>query len=77
MNWIGLALAAIKTVSALVGWLQSRQLLDAGAAREALAALEVANAAVEKGRKARADTRADLERNPERLRDDDGFKRPD
>lgn len=77
MDWLKVALALISGVSAFVSWLKERQLLEAGAAKEALMGLEISNAAIEKGRKARLDARADLERNPGRVRDDDGFKRPD
>ena len=77
MNILSIALALLKMSGAIISYLHDNKMMDAGAAQEALKSLENANAAIEKGRKAREAANADSELHPERLHDDDGFKRPD
>ena len=77
MTWLAIALALLKVSGAIIQYLNSQKLMDAGAAKEALQSLENANAAIEKGRNARKASNADTELHPDRVHDDDGFKRPD
>ena len=77
MTWLAIALALLKVSGAIIQYLNNQKLMDAGAAKEALQSLENANAAIEKGRNARKASNDDTELHPDRVRDDDGFKRPD
>ncbi len=77
MSWLSIAVGLVKLSSALIAYLHDNKMIEAGAASEALSSLEKANAAIEKGRKARQISNADVELHPERVHDDDGFKRPD
>ena len=77
MTWISIVLALIKVASAIVQWRSNQKLMDAGAAKEILQSLENASAATEKGRNARKASNSDAELHPDRVHDDDGFKRPD
>ena len=76
MSWLTIALGLMKLSSALISYLHDNKMIEAGAAIEALNSLEKANAAVEKGRKARQVSHTDSELHPERVRNDDDFKRP-
>ena len=76
MSWVSVALALMKLASALVSYMHDNKMIEAGAAMEALKSLEKANEAIATGRKAREDSHIDSELHPERLRNDDGFKRP-
>lgn len=77
MSWLSIALALVKLSGALIAYLHDNKMIEAGAAIEALNSLEKANAAIEKGRKARQVSHTDSELHPERVHNDDGFKRPD
>ena len=77
MSWLTIALGLVKLSSALIGYLHDNKLIEAGAAVEALDSLEKADAAIEKGRKARQTSVTESELHPDSLRNDDGFKRPD
>lgn len=77
MGWITLLKLFVSLAYEIAKVVNQRQLMGAGAAQEALGALEKANEAIARGQKARMDARADLERNPDSVHDDDGFKRPD
>gem|GEM_PF-5815006 len=71
-------ISAVFTVAKwLIGYAEKQKWMAAGAAEAALKGLQEADAAIAVANKARADMRDTLTRNPERLRDDDGFKRPD
>lgn len=61
----------------LVGYAEQKKWMEAGAAEAALKGLQEADAAISTANKARADMRDDLTRNPDKLRDDDDFRRPD
>ncbi|MDE2444784.1 MAG: hypothetical protein KGO94_01315 [Alphaproteobacteria bacterium] len=76
MSWLALAMALVKLTSGIITTLNEKKLIEAGAAKAALAALEKANAAISRAQKARQNSNADLELHPDRLRDTDGFKRP-
>lgn len=78
MSWVSLLTAILAIARALTSWLQERQLLDAGAAQATLKGIQDADAAIAKASRARADARADNQRDPSGvLTKDDGFKRPD
>lgn len=77
MNWLGLVLAILAIARAILELVGQKRGADAAAAREALASLEKASARIQTAVQARAAVRDDLNRHPERLRDDDGFRRPD
>ena len=77
MNWLALLKALIVAVSAFTGWLDRRALLAAGRAEAVSEYLKRAIDDIEAAKRARETMAGDLVRNPERLRDDDGFKRPD
>ncbi len=77
MSLLSIALAFLKLGGAIIQYMHDNKMIEAGAAIEALNSLEKANAAIEQGRKARQASVADSELHPERVHDDDGFKRPD
>lgn len=61
----------------LIGYAEQQKWMAAGAAEAALKGLQEADAAISTANKAREDVRDNIARNPERLRDDDSFRRPD
>ena len=69
--------AAFAVARWLIGYAEQQRWLAAGAAEAALKGLQEADAAIAVANKARADVRDTLTRNPDKLRDDDGFSRPD
>jgi hypothetical protein len=76
--------AAISILSAvlaiarfLVEYFEKQKWIDQGSAEATLKGLQEADAAIAKAKQARADVRDTLTRNPDKLRDDDGFQRPD
>jgi hypothetical protein len=76
--------AAISILSAvlaiarfLVEYFEKQKWIDQGSAEATLKGLQEADAAIAAANKARADMRDTLTRNPDKLRDDDGFQRPD
>jgi hypothetical protein len=76
--------AAISILSAvlaiarfLVEYFEKQKWIDQGSAEATLKGLQEADAAIAAANKARADVRDTLTRNPDKLRDDDGFQRPD
>jgi hypothetical protein len=77
MTWLGVLGALLTAIGTLVGWLRNRQLLEAG--RDAADAADLKSALDENAvaKEARDAVRVALEREPLRLRDDDGFKRSD
>jgi len=77
MDWLGLALGLVKLLGAFTGWLHDRAMISAGQAEQIAAELKGQSDALTKALAAREAVRADIARNPDRLRDDDGFKRPD
>lgn len=71
-------ISAVFTVARwLIGYAEQRKWMAAGAAEAALKGLKEADAAISTANKARADVRDNLTRNPDQLRDDDSFRRPD
>jgi hypothetical protein len=61
----------------LVGYAEQKKWMEAGAAEATLKGLQDADAAIAAANQARADVRDNIARNPERLRDEDEFSRPD
>jgi cytochrome c-type biogenesis protein CcmH/NrfG len=61
----------------LIGYSEKNKWIAVGAAEAALKGLQDADAAIAAANQARANVRDTLTRNPDSLRDDDGFKRPD
>jgi hypothetical protein len=74
-------LSIISAVFAVARWLISyadqQKWMAAGAAEAALRGLKEADEAIQTANKARAAVHSELTRDPTKLRDDDGFKRPD
>ena len=71
-------ISAVFTVARwLIGYAEQKKWMAAGAAEAALKGLQEADAAISTANKARADMRDTLTRNPDKLRDDDPFRRPD
>jgi hypothetical protein len=61
----------------LVGYAEQRKWMEAGAAEATLKGLQDADAAIAAANQARADVRDNIARNPDSLRAEDEFKRPD
>jgi hypothetical protein len=61
----------------LVGYAEQKKWMEAGAAEATLKGLQDADAAIAAANQARADVRDNLARNPDSLRAEDEFKRPD
>lgn len=61
----------------LIGYAEQKKWMAAGAAEAALKGLQEADAAISTANKARADMRDTLINHPDKLRDDDSFRRPD
>jgi hypothetical protein len=71
-------ISAVFTVAKwLISYADQQKWMAAGAAEAALKGLKEADAAISTANKARADMRDNIARNPDQLRDDDDFKRPD
>lgn len=75
MDWLSLVAAALAAVRAFLQWLVDTRRIDAAVAEAVLKGMRESDDAIRKAQAARAGVRADLERNPAGLRDDDGFRR--
>lgn len=75
MTWLSLALAAVKAVAALVSFLETRKLLEAGEAQAILRGLETAEKEIRDAMQAREDYRAARRRGDIGPDDDDGYRR--
>lgn len=75
MTWLSLIAALIGLATALVKWLSDRGDVANATAAAILKGLREADEAIAKARAARDLVRSDIERNPDRLRDDDGYRR--
>jgi hypothetical protein len=74
---ITLISAVLAIAKFLVGWAEKQKWIEAGAAEATLKGLQDADAAIAAANQAREAVRADIARNPDRLRDDDDFRRSD
>jgi hypothetical protein len=74
---ISIISAVLAVARFLVAFAEKQKWMEAGAAEEALKGLKDADAAVAAANQAREAVRTDIARNPERLRDDDDFRRSD
>jgi hypothetical protein len=77
MNWLAVVAAALALLRSLVEYLRDRKRIDAAVAEALLQSNREALDAIDRARRARAHVRADLERDPARLMQDDGFRRHD
>ena len=77
MNGTTLLKALIAAVTILVLWLRDRGMLNTAEANIAARHLQDTLDDIRTARVARDSVVGDIERNPERLREDDGFKRHD
>lgn len=77
MDWLALALGLVRLLGGFVGWLHDRQMISAGQASQVATEMKAQTDALNKALAAREAVRADIAVRPDRLRDDDGFKRPD
>jgi hypothetical protein len=77
MTWLGVIGAALTALGAFAGWLRNRQLMAAGHDAAMAGDLKAASDESAAAKAARDSVRVALEREPLRLRDDDGFKRSD
>lgn len=75
MDWLALALGLVKLVGVFVGWLHDKQMIDAGQSKQVAKELESQHEILTKAIAAREAVRADLAKHPERMPDDDGFRR--
>jgi hypothetical protein len=77
VTWLGILSALLTAVGGLIGWLRNRQLIAAGRAEIMADTLQAARDETLAANEARDAVRVSLEREPFKLRDDDGFKRAD
>jgi hypothetical protein len=77
MTYAKIVLALINLAGSLAKFFERQGYLKQGEAKAILDGMKKETADVEIALSARRDTRRELERDPGRLRDDDGFKRPD
>ncbi|MCC2111165.1 MAG: hypothetical protein KDJ16_03945 [Hyphomicrobiales bacterium] len=75
MDRIGLALGLVKLLGSFVGWLHDRQMITAGQAETLAAEMKGQSDALKNALAAREAVRADAAVHPERVSDDDGFRR--
>lgn len=75
MDWVKLALLILQLAAKAVGWIEENK-LRSEAERQLVAETRIKiDALIAKADAARAGVRADVERAPGSLRDDDGFRR--
>lgn len=77
MDLVKLLSLILNIAAKLTSYLQEKQLLEAGKAEAVAQSLTQANEQINAATVARQEVRDDLVLHPERLRDDDGFKRPE
>ena len=75
MTYAKIVLALLSLAGSLARFFERQGYLTQGENNAILAGMKKEAEDVELAFKARRDTRNDLERNPDRVRDDDGFKR--
>jgi hypothetical protein len=77
ITWGSCILALLRFVGALTSYAHDRQLINEGKAEEIAAALADQSAGLRRAMVARAAVHDSLAHDPDRVRDDDGFQRPD
>ena len=75
MSILAILRLALTIVSELTTWANNRGLIKAGEAKELARQMEITSARITKSAEAREAVRIDLTLHPDRLRDDDGFRR--
>ncbi len=75
MTWLSIAASLISLAVSLVKWLESRKQIDAALSAAILKSLREADELIDKAKAARAAVRDSIERDPDSVRDDDGFRR--
>lgn len=75
MNFLAILKLLLALADNLTSYLHDRQLMEAGAAQETLKNIKGAQDAISKAEAIRRDVRRDLDANPDRVSDDDGFRR--
>jgi hypothetical protein len=77
MNWLSIIGTILSLTNSLIGYLRERKLIEGAVAEEMLKANNATLDAISRASKARQAVRDELNKHPERMRDDDGFRRPD
>ena len=77
MAWLGILKALVLALGSFATWMRNRQLIEAGRAEAIGVNLKAVLDEIAKADAARDGVRLAVERDPSRLRDDDGFKRRD
>jgi hypothetical protein len=75
MSWLALIQSALTIVAAVLSYLRERRLVDGAVAEAVNKHLQGALDDIAKANEARDSVRVDAALHPERLRDDDGFRR--
>ena len=73
--WFSILSAVLSIAKALVGMMEQRKWMEAGAAQATLKGLREADDAIAKAQAVRQAVRDKLAADPSKLRDDDGFRR--
>ena len=77
MTWLGIFKALVIAAGSFASWMRDRQLIEAGRAEAIAGNLKAVLDEIAKADAARDAVRRGVERDPSRLRDDDGFRRSD
>lgn len=75
MNWLGLIQTALGAIAAVIGYLKERELIDGAVASALNVHLKGALDEISRANAARDAVRVDALKHPDRLHDDDGFRR--
>jgi len=75
MSVLGILQSMAALAAALTNWLHDRQIIDLATKAAWARKLNEVNDALDRARAARNGTQLDLDEHPERLHDDDGFRR--
>lgn len=75
LTWASIALKALSLINMILAWMNAEANKEMGRKEAISKALDAAIEGVKLANEARESVLADLKRNPDRLRDDDGFRR--
>jgi len=75
MTWLSVLAAVLAIAQGLTEYLRDRRIIDAATAQSILEGIRDADKAIGRAKAARALVRDAVEREPERLHDDDGYRR--